>query len=290
MRGFQFVAPRSLADALAVMSSADGQVKPLAGGTDLIAQMKEGRPRPAVVMDVKRVPEMLRLEYSPADGLRIGAAVSCADVAGHTELAERYPAIRDAALLIGSYQIQNRATVGGNVSNAAPSADTVPPLLVCDAAAVLTGPRGQREVPLGAFFTGPGQSVLGPDELLVELRVPTPPEHSSSSYLRFIPRNEMDIAVVGVACMVVLSAGDSTIAEARIALAAVAPTPVRANAAEAVLVGKRPTDALLAEVAEAAVQAASPISDVRGSAEYRRELVKVLTRRALRRCLDSLPI
>ncbi len=290
MRGFQFVAPRSLADALAVMASAGGQVKPLAGGTDLIAQMKEGRPRPAVVRDVKHVPEMLRLEYSPAEGLRIGAAVSCADAAGHAELAERYPAIRDAALLVGSYQIQNRATIGGNGSNAAPSADTAPPLLVYDAVAVLAGPQGQREVPLGAFFTGPSRTVLGRDELLIELRAPAPPERSSSSYLRFIPRNEMDIAVVGVACMVALSAGDSTIAEARIALASVAPTPVRANAAEAVLAGKRPTDALLVEASEAAVRAASPISDVRGSAEYRRELVKVLTRRALRRCLYNLGI
>ena len=287
MRGFEYVAPRSLSEAIGVMDSANGQVRPLAGGTDLIAQMKAGHPRPTVVMDVKRIPEMLRLEYTPDEGMHIGAAISCTDVAGHEAIPARYPAIGEAALLVGSRQIQNRATIGGNVCNAAPSADTVPPLLVYDASALVAGPHGQRQVPLASLFTGPGQMDLGPGELLVEVLVPPPPAHSSSRYLRFTPRNEMDIAVAGVAAMVVCPQGGA-IESARVALAAVAPTPVRAEAAEKHLAGQEPSDALLTEAGEKAVQAASPITDVRGSAEYRRELVKVLTRRALRRCLEDL--
>ena len=279
---------RSLSEAIEVLSSTNGQVKPLAGGTDLIAQMKMGQPRPAVVLDVKRIPELLRLEYSPAEGMHIGAAVSCTDVAGHEAVGAHYPAIREAALLVGSYQIQNRATIGGNVTNAAPSADTVPPLLVYGATALIAGRQGQRSVPLEAFFTGPGRTILEPGELLVEVVVPPPPPRSASSYLRFIPRNEMDIAVAGVASMVALGAQGNTIELACIALAAVAPTPVRASAAEAVLAGREASEENVKAAAEAAVEAASPISDVRGSAAYRRELVKVLTRRTLRQCLERL--
>ena len=185
-------------------------------------------------------------------------------------------------------QIQNRASIGGNICNAAPSADTVPPLIVYSAKEVIVGPGGRREVPLEEFFRGPGQHVMEPSEILLETVVPPPPPNSSAHYLRFIPRNEMDIAVAGVASLLALEPGTRRCTHARIALAAVAPTPVRATAAEGVLEGQEITEDLIRQAAERAVEACSPITDMRGSSEYRKELVKVLTRRTLYQSMASL--
>lgn len=287
MRPFEYVAPRSLEEAYRVLAQADARrVRPLAGGTDLVDQLRTGRKQADLVMDLKRIPPLMRLEWDPQRGLTLGAAVPCAEVAEHPEVAARYPALAEACALVGSVQIQNRASVGGNLCNAAPSADTAPALLVHEARAVLGGPRGTREVPLEEFFTGPGQTVLAPDEILVELHLPPPPPRTASRYLRFIPREEMDIAVAGVASLVQVEEG--RIVRARIALCAVAPTPVRAREAEAVLEGQIPSPDLLRRAGDEAVRATRPISDVRGSAEYRRELVRVLTRRTLTRCLQDL--
>ncbi|MFQ5879709.1 MAG: FAD binding domain-containing protein, partial [Dehalococcoidia bacterium] len=181
-----------------------------------------------------------------------------------------------------------RASVGGNICNAAPSADTVPPLLVHGAVAVIAGLSGRRELSLDEFFQGPGQTVLAPNEVLLEVRLPPPPANSASHYLRFIPREEMDIAVAGVGGLLALEPGTRRCLQARIALAAVAPTPIRAGEAEAYLEGQMLEPQHLAQAGELAARATRPISDVRGSADYRRELVKVLTRRGLERCLESL--
>ncbi|MEE8442187.1 MAG: FAD binding domain-containing protein, partial [Dehalococcoidia bacterium] len=196
--------------------------------------------------------------------------------------------LEESCGMVGSIQIRNRASVGGNICNSAPSADTVPGLITYSARVVLVSPRGRREVSLEEFFTGPGENVLTPDEILLETIVPPPPSSSSGHYQRFIPRNEMDIAVVGVATMIALEPGTSRCVQARIALASVAPTPIRAPAAEAVLTGNEITADLIGEASERAVDACSPITDIRGSAEYRKELVKVLTRRTLRQCMESL--
>ncbi|MDO8751692.1 MAG: xanthine dehydrogenase family protein subunit M [Dehalococcoidia bacterium] len=290
MKPFSYVAPKSLQEAFQVLAKANGagQVRALVGGTDLLDQVRQNRRTPSVVMDVKRIPEMMRLEWVPGEGLHIGAAVPCTDTALFPSVMELYPSIRETCQLVGSVQIQNRASIGGNVCNSAPSADTVPPLITYSARAVIVGPRGRREVPLESFFTGPGQNVLAPDEVLLETIVPPPPPNSSGHYLRFIPRNEMDIAVVGVASMIVLAPRSRRCTQARIVLASVAPTPVRARAAEAVLEGKTITAALIQQAGEQAVEAAKPITDIRGTIEYRRELVKVLTRRTLGLCMDSL--
>ncbi|MBI4199929.1 MAG: xanthine dehydrogenase family protein subunit M [Chloroflexi bacterium] len=288
MRPFTYAAPQSLQEALDLLAKANGTVRPLVGGTDLIDQLRQRRKTADVVLDIKRIPEMHRLEYVAREGLHVGAAVSCADTAAFAAVRELYPAIRASCLLVGSVQIQNRASIAGNVCNSAPSADTVPPLVTLDARAAIVGPRGRREVPLEEFFTGPGQNVLRGDELLLEIVVPPPAPHSSNHYLRFIPRNEMDIAVAGVSSLVALRPRGRICARARIALAAVAPTPVRAKAAEAVLEGHVVTSELIEAAAEKAVEACRPITDVRGSAEYRKELVKVLTRRTLRHCMASL--
>ena len=286
MPNFDFEAPDSLAEALSLFGR-PGEVRALAGGTDIIDQLKTGRRNADLVVDVKRVPELQRLEMT-VDGLHIGAGRSCTDVHHDSAVRSHYQGLADSAGLIGSVQIQNRAAIGGNVCNAAPSADTTPNLLIHDATAVVVSQSGTRHIPLVDFFTGPGQTVLQKGEILQELVLPTPPPNSASAYLRFIPRNEMDIAVAGVGCYLEIDPATRVVSRARIALAAVAPTPVRARSAESSLEGKPIDDDAIAAAGEAAVEAATPITDVRGSAEYRLELVKVLTRRTLGICLDRI--
>ena len=290
MKPFSYVAPTSLDEAYKVLAQADGpgSVRAIVGGSDLVDQMKQARRTPSVVMDVKHIPEMNRLEWVAGEGLHLGAAVSCTDTAAFPAVLENYSSLVESTLLIGSVQIQNRASVAGNICNSTPSADTVPGLLTFGARVVLVSPGGRREVDLGDFFTGPGQNVMAPDEVMLETIVPPPLPNSSGHYLRFIPRNEMDIAVVGVGSMLALEPGTTRCLQARIALASVAPTPVHATAAEQLLEGKEVTTDLIREAGELAVEAASPISDVRGSVEYRIELVKVLTRRTLGQCMESL--
>jgi len=289
MRLFDYMAPQSLDEAAQILSRTVGAVRAIAGGTDLVDQVRQGRREPSIVMDVKRIPELTKLDWEPGVGLHIGAATSCASVYEDSEVRERYPAIVESSMLIGAIQIQNRAALGGNVCNAAPSGDTIPSLLIYETKAIILGPNGLREVPLNGFFVGPGKTILADDEILVELLVPPPPPQSHSNYLRFIPRDEMDIAVVGVGSLVALSSS-GTCSAVRIALASVGPTPVRAAEAEGVMVDRIPSTALLADTSERAVLAAHPINDVRGTAEFRRELVKVLTRRTLTHCLQSLGV
>ena len=288
MPSFDYESPTTLADAVKLMSSA-GTVRAFAGGTDLIDQLKANRRNADLVVDLKRIPELQRLEVD-SEGLHIGAARCCSDVHHDGTVNRLYRGLADSTGLVGSVQIQNRAAVGGNVCNAAPSGDTTPNLLAHEAIAVIAGPSGTRNVELTDFFVGPGQTVLEPGEILQELILPTPPENSASAYLRFIPRNEMDIAVAGVGSFIHVDPATKVVQKSRIALASVAPTPVRARGAEAVLEGKQITADLIEEAATAAVESATPITDVRGSAEYRRELVKTLTRRTLNICLDRIGV
>lgn len=285
MDAFNYAAPQDLQEALSLLSKANGNARPLAGGTDLIAQMKEKRRSPGLIVNVKKIPELNVLTHD-ASGLRIGAAVSCTRIATFGPVLAHYPALSEACSLVGSYQIQNRAALGGNFCNAAPSADAVPPALCYGATLVLAGERGTREIPSEDFFSGPGETVLGSDEILVEIRIPTPEPGTGASYLRFIPREEMDIAVAGVGALVQLNPSDHTCERARITLAAVAPTPRRATIAEEFLQGKTLDEDTLVHAGELASDGASPISDVRGTAPYRLELVKVLTRRTLEKACE----
>lgn len=286
MPNFDYAAPTTLAEAIDLMAT-NGTVRALAGGTDLIDQLKTNRRNADLVVDLKRVPELQRME-SDGEGLHIGAARCCSDIHHDPTVNRLYGGLADSTGLVGSVQIQNRAAVGGNVCNAAPSGDTTPNLLAHEAVAVITGPAGTRKVELTDFFVGPGQTVLQQGEFLQELVLPPPPEHSASAYLRFIPRNEMDIAVAGVASFLHVDPATKKVLKARIALASVAPTPVRARAAEAVLEGNVITADLIKSAGAAAVESATPITDVRGSAEYRRELVNVLTVRTLNICLERI--
>lgn len=285
MQEFDFAAPDTLQRAVELLSHANGEARALAGGTDLIPQIKENRRRPSLVVDIKKIPELNVLSYD-TDGLRIGAAVSCTAIVSFAAVKEHYPALAEACALIGSYQIQNRAALGGNICNAAPSADAVPPVLSYGGRLLIASPNGQRELAAETFFTGPGQTVLTSGEVLVEIRLPPPPAKSGAAYLRFIPREEMDIAVAGVGSFVQLSAAGQRCQQARITLASVAPTPVRADEAEAFVAGKVLDATTIVEAGELAARAARPISDVRGSAAYRLELVRVLTRRTLQTALE----
>lgn len=279
MRRFELSLPNSVEECLPLLAAHGANAKVLAGGTDLLPQLKNKVLWPARVIDLSAVRELRVLEGGNGQGLRVGAAVTARELELDPRVRSRYPGLAESGALVGSVQVRNLATVGGNLCNAAPSADMAPPLVALDAEAVIAGPKGRRRVPLASFFVGVRKTVLAPDELLVELSVPALPPHSGGCYLRHTPRRELDIAVVGVASELTLEGG--VCAKARIALAAVAPTPVRATAAEGALVGQRVTPELIERAAALAVEAARPISDQRGSAEFRRHLVRVLTRRTL---------
>jgi carbon-monoxide dehydrogenase medium subunit len=275
--------PRSVDECVKALAAGGAGAKVVAGGTDLLPQMKNGVTKPQLVVDLSGIAALRAIEVD-AKGARIGAAVSARQLERDSRLQSGYTALAESGALVGSIQVRNLATLGGNLCNAAPSADMAPPLLSLDAEAVIAGPKGQRRVPIASFFTGVRRTVLAPEELLVELFVPAPGPRSGGSYIRHTPRRELDIAVVGVASQVTLQNGKCT--KARISLAAVAPTPVRATAAEQALEGQALTPAAIEQAAELAVGAAQPISDQRGSADFRRHLVRVLTRRTLTRALE----
>ncbi len=282
MRSFEYCAPASISEAVAVLAEKGERARPLAGGTELLVQRRQGLLDLDLVVDVKKIPEMSEITFSPSKGLTIGAAVPCCRVYEHSDVVEHYPGLVDAASIIGGIAIQGRASMGGNLCNAAPSGDCIPALIVLGAACTIAGPFGNRIVPVECFCTAPGQTVLNKGEMLVSMHLPIPQPNSGARYLRFIPRNEMDLAVAGVGASVVLSEDHETISAARIALGAVAPTPLFASAPGKYLIGKVPSEEVVAEAATLAQQVTRPISDVRGTAAQRRHLAGVLTKRALR--------
>jgi carbon-monoxide dehydrogenase medium subunit len=238
------------------------------------------------MVDVKKIPELLEIRYDPSAGLRLGASVPCSRIYEHPVVSRCYPGLVDAAFLIGGIQIQNRASFGGNICNASPAADSTPALIVHRATCNICGVHGQRELPAEKFCLAPGRNALRPGELLASFRIPPPPPFFGASYIRFIPRNEMDIAVVGCGVSLVLEEDLQTVSQARVALAAVAPTPLLVDEAAAELVGRRLTEETIHKASSVAQKAARPISDMRGTAEYRRHLVGVLTRRAIQKASE----
>jgi CO/xanthine dehydrogenase FAD-binding subunit len=278
VKWFDYAAPASVGEVVGLLAAHPGACV-LAGGTDLLVQLRSGRKETDLVIDLKRVPELNAVVYDPSRGLTLGAAVPCYRIYGNQAVVRAYPALAEVAGLIGGTQIQGRASIGGNLCNAAPSADSVPLLIACGATCQVAGPRGAREVAVEDFCTAPGRTVLQPGEVLVSLHLPPPKPHSAARYLRFIPRNEMDIAVAGAGVEVVLENG--AFRSARIALAAVAPTPLFVREAGDALAGRPVNPASIAAAAEIARALAKPITDMRGTADYRRHLCAVLTRRAL---------
>jgi len=285
MQAFEYARVDSIGDAVALLAKANGRARVLSGGTDLIVALRDGRVQADLVVDIKFIPEVNELSFDAATGLTIGAAVPCYRIYGDAAIARMYPGLIDAASLIGGVQIQGRASLGGNLCNASPAADSIPALIVHNAVAHIAGPDGRRSVPVEAICTAPGRTVLQPGEFLVSLHVPPPDSGFGAAYLRFIPRNEMDIAVVGAGVAVQLDDSHTHFVAARIALAAVAPTPLFVPDARVALIGKLVSQEAIEDAARIAQDAAQPITDMRGTASYRRHLVGVLVRRALAKAL-----
>ena len=281
MKDFEYAAATSVDEAVSLLAAQGDRARVLAGGTDILVQLREGMRDADLVVDVKRIPELVELDFDPATGLKLGAAVPCHRLYEDEAVSAAYPALVDAARIIGGWQIQSRASIGGNLCNSSPAADSIPALIAHDATAQIAGPQGPRSVPVAEFCTGPGKNVLDRGEFLVRIDLPAPAKQSGSCYQRFIPRNEMDIAVVGVGSWVQLSSDGKSIEQARIAVGAAAPTPVVAAEAASSLAGKPVAEATFAAAGELAKKVASPISDMRGPAEYRTHLVGVLTKRTL---------
>jgi len=284
---FKYSAPDSLSEALQILNTNDGVVKILAGGTDLLVQLKYGLSQTSHVVDVKKIPELNKLDWSEDTGLHIGSAVTLSDFLT-LALPKQFDILRQACSVIGSVQIRNRATMGGNICNAAPSADSALPLLCLEARAIVASDAGTRSICLNDFSLAPGKTALNGNEVLVGIEVPVPPDRSAGCFLRHTTREEMDISVAGVASFLTLLPQENMVKQARIALGAVAPRPVRASDAENLLAGKPVTQSIIEEAAEIAAGESSPISDLRGSAQYRRELVKVLTKRTLLKSCQEL--
>ncbi|PKB66615.1 MAG: carbon monoxide dehydrogenase [SAR202 cluster bacterium Io17-Chloro-G4] len=281
-----FATPKSVSEAVEMMASKGDRARAMAGGTDVLVQLRGGRRSADLVVDMKEIPELNELSYSAQNGLTLGAAVPCYRIYQDKAVIDNYPGLIDAASLIGGIQIQGRASIGGNLCNAAPSGDSIPPIIALSGVANITGPNGNRQVPVEDFCTGPGQNVLQNGEILVSLTIPAPQPHSGANYLRFIPRNEMDIAVAGVGTSVLLDASGQNFVSARISLASVAPTPVFSQAAGDSLAGKAVSDEAIQEASEKAMADAKPINDMRGTVRQRVHLVGVLTRRTLNNAIQ----
>ena len=273
-----YTAPATVDEAVKALAGAAGLAKIMSGGTDLLVQLKSGRLKPDLIVDTKRIPGMIGIREE-ADAFVIGAATPGAMLSANAALEHAFPGVVEGVDLIGSTQIQGRASIAGNLCNASPAADSVPPVIAARGTAVVAGPNGRRTVPVEAIVTGPGRTSLAKGEFVVEFRLPKPKPRQAGAYLRFIPRTEMDIAVVGCAVDVTLDAS-GTCTDARVVLGAVAPTQLVVDDAAKALIGHKLDDATLAALDAAAQKACTPITDKRGTIEYRTKIAGVLARRA----------
>jgi CO/xanthine dehydrogenase FAD-binding subunit len=278
MPRLNFAAPTTIDEATKLLAASAGLAKPLSGGTDLLVQLRSGRMRPELIVDTKRIPGLIGIREE-ADKYVVGAATPGAVVGEHDGMMRDWPGIVEGLELIGSTQIQGRASLAGNLCNASPAADSVPALIAAGATCVVAGPGGRREAPVEAIVTGPGRTSLDKGEFIVEFHIPKPKPHQSDAYLRFIPRTEMDIAVVGCAVNVTLDASGACTA-AKVVLGAVAPTQLIVPDAAKALVGHRLDEATLKALDAAARAACKPINDKRGTIDYRTKVAGVLARRA----------
>jgi CO/xanthine dehydrogenase FAD-binding subunit len=285
MQSFDYIAPTNVDEVISLLASHNSNAKVLCGGTDLLVQLREGRRQTGLVVDLKKIPDITQVTNDENE-LHIGAAASCHDICSNPIVQQKYPGLIDGIHLIGGVQIQNRASVGGNLCNASPAADAIPALIVHKAICNITGPNGSRVLPVEEFCIAPGKNALQAGELLISITVPSPKENFGAHYLRFIPRNEMDIAVVGAGASVILDEDGKYFVSARIALGAVAPTPLLATDAGAFLSGKDITHENIKEAARMAQDIAKPITDLRGTAEHRKHLVAVLVERTLEKAIE----
>lgn len=286
MRAFEYLEPGTLAEAAALLHRCGGRASVLAGGTDLLVQIKESHRQPSHVINIKKIPGMDVLAFDPADGLRIGALVTTREVETSDVVRRHYASLAKAVTDFASIQVRNRATVVGNVCRASPSADSLAPLIADRAAVHLYGLRDSRSMPVEDFVTGAGKTALETGELVSCITIPAPRPKTGKAYIKHGRRVQMELATVGVAVSITVDRGHCT--DVGIVLAAVGPTPIRATHAEAVLRGHSISEALVLQAARAAMEEARPLSDVRASAGYRRDMVCVLTRRAIVQAMETL--
>ena len=283
MTDIRYLAPRTLDEAVAAFAAAQGgtqgAARILAGGTDLLVQMRAGVVRPGLIVDIKKIGEMTEIAETPEGGFRIGAAVAGTTLAEHPRFGEVWPGVLEAINLIGSKQVQGRASPGGNLCNGSPAGDSVPAMVAAGALVTIQGPQGRRTIPVEAVPAGPHRTSLAPGEILVSFTLPPRPAGSSDAYLRMIPRTEMDIAVVGLGASLTLRGG--TVTAARIGLGAVAPTVLLVEEAGKALVGSRLDEAALEAAAAACRAACRPIDDKRGTIAYRTRVAGVLLKRTV---------
>jgi carbon-monoxide dehydrogenase medium subunit len=274
----RYEAPDTIDAAVQLLAKESGEARVLAGGTDLLVQMRSEIVAPALLVDIKKIPEMRQIKEE-GGGFRVGAAVTGAELKEHPKLSKAWPGVVEAANLIGSTQIQGRATMGGNLCNGSPAADSVPALVAAGAVASIAGPNGRRDLKVEDVMLAPRKLALTKGEIIVSFLLPPRPPRSSDAYLRFIPRTEMDIAVVGCGVSVTLDAG-GTCTAARVGLGAVAARPLLVDDAAKALIGSKVDDAALAKLEAAARAACKPIDDKRGTIEFRIDVAGVLARRA----------
>jgi CO/xanthine dehydrogenase FAD-binding subunit len=277
---FDFYQPASLAEASRLLKENGPGGRFLAGGTDLVIAMKEKGLLPKYIVDLKRVPGLIGIRENGDGSITIGALTTMYTIETSPLIKKKYPFLSQSAAEVGSIQIRNRATIGGNMANATPSADTAPALIALNATAKIASAAGERTVPLEEFFRGPGQTIMSADEIVTEITIPKTGPQLVGDYIKFSPRDMMDLAYIGVAVVYNLAA-DRRCTGVRIVLGAVAPTPIRAKNSEALLEGKALTEELAEQIGAEAAKESKPISDVRSSADYRRAMVGVMTKRAL---------
>ena len=277
MTEIRYIAPQTLDEAVGAYAAAAGAARILAGGTDLLVQMRSGAAQPGTIIDIKKIAETTSIEETAEGGFRIGAAVSGAVLAEHPRFGQVWPGVLEAINLIGSTQVQGRASPGGNLCNGSPAGDSVPAMVAAGAIVTIQGPNGRRELPVEEFPVGPGRTALGPGEILVSFALPPRPKGSADAYLRMIPRTEMDIAVVGLGVSLTLENG--VVRAARVGLGAVAPTVLLVADAAKALIGSRLEEAALDAAAAACSAACKPINDKRGTIAYRTKVAGVLLKR-----------
>lgn len=282
---FEYLVPKSAEEACRLLKTYGGRAKLMAGGTDLINFMKAKTIVPDYVIDIKEIPGMNQITYDPADGLTIGALAKLRDIELSPLVQEHYPVIAEAVHLIASTQIRSKGTLAGNICNASPSADSVPALFVLDAQLVVQGTDGQRTIPINDFYTGFKRTALKADEMVTAIKIPCVSDHERCAYLAHTVRKAMDLAIVGTAVKLTMDE-NGICRDARVALGAVAVTCVRSPKAEAVLIGQKITPELAEAAGKMAMEDCSPITDVRASAEYRHDMVRVFTRRTILKCLE----
>ena len=281
LKWIDYSSPETLAEALSLLNEHQKDAGILAGGTDLIVKMRADRINPGQIIDIKSIPELNQVNINSNNDLTIGSAIPCYKIYNNSDIMDLRPELKDSASIIGGTQIQGRASFGGNICNAAPSADSVPLLISLGATCNVQSINGERTIALEDLFSGPGQTILEPNELLISITIPKKSDLSGANYIRFIPRNEMDIAVVGTGVSVTLSSNKKNFESVRVSLASVGPTPIFVEGIDKEVSGQEINDESIRVVSNMSKNASKPISDMRGTAEFRQHLCEVLTRRAL---------